>query len=271
MGILNVTPDSFSDGGHFFSTESASDQAEKMILDGADIIDIGGESSRPGSSPVSPAQQCERVLPVIQAIHDSHPDTPISIDTTSSEVARNALDCGACIINDISGLTYDNSMSSLAGKTQAGIVIMHMQGTPQNIQNKPQYQNCVTDIASWLHQRIVALTDHGIAKTCMVIDPGIGFGKKCVHNLEILNQLAHFTSLGQPILIGASRKRFIGETGKTENPSDRLPGSLAALTCAVLQGANVLRVHDVKESIQATRVATAIRSPEGWRNEQKEK
>lgn len=265
MGIVNVTPDSFSDGGNFFAPDKAYEQAESIIHQGASIVDIGGESSRPGSSPVPCEEQCRRVLPVIHAIHKNHPYFPISIDTTSSEVAEAALQAGACIINDISGLTLDQRMPQIASQTKAGVVIMHMQGTPKYMQKNPEYTNCAEDITEWLRHRINLLQQEGIAKNRIVVDPGIGFGKKTVHNLEILCQLAHFTSLGVPIMIGASRKRFIGEIAKVEMPSERLAGSLAALTCAVLHGADILRVHDVKESVQAARIAAAIKHPEQWR------
>ena len=266
MGVVNVTPDSFSDGGRYLDPSRAINQALQMLHEGAHIIDIGGESSRPGAASVAADEQIRRVLPVIEGILTKKPDAIISIDTTSSIVAQNAIKAGVSIINDISGLTQDTNMSALARETHAGVVIMHMQGTPENMQNDPNYKNCVADILEWLQARVTALTAAGIDPDCIAIDPGIGFGKKLAHNLEILHGLAHFTSIGAPILVGASRKRFIGMVGNVESPSDRLPGSLAALTCAVLQGASILRVHDVPESLQAARIATAIREPARWKH-----
>ena len=267
MGVVNVTPDSFSDGGQFFHTDKAIQQAEQLFQDGATVIDIGGESSRPGSVSVSPEEQIRRVVPVIKGLQKKYPDAAISIDTTSSKVARAAVAAGACIINDISGFTHDAAMTLLARETGAGIVIMHMQGKPSNMQDNPQYKNCVADIYDWLQKRIQALTKMGIRKESIVVDPGIGFGKKLSHNLEILQRLEHFISLGTPVLIGASRKQFIGISGRAQSPQNRLPGSLAALTAAVLHGAAILRVHDVAESLQAARVAAAIRTPAQWENE----
>ncbi|MFU8779795.1 MAG: dihydropteroate synthase [Kiritimatiellia bacterium] len=263
MGVLNVTPDSFSDGGKFLETAKAVEQALEMITAGASIIDIGGESTRPGSASVAPHEQIRRVLPVIDALL-AQKDIPVSIDTTSSLVAQHALNAGACIINDISGLSHDPAMTSVAKASHAGIVIMHMQGTPKTMQTNPEYTNCITEIHQWLQTRINVLEAAGIAKKHIVIDPGIGFGKKLWHNLEILRQLAHFTALGLPVLVGASRKRFIGQIGQAELPADRLPGSLAALACAVMHGASILRVHDVAESVQAAKIAAAIRQPECW-------
>lgn len=266
MGILNVTPDSFSDGGMYTNPEKAVAQAQRMTQEGADIIDIGGESTRPGAAPVSAEAQINRVIPVIEGILTSLPNAVISIDTTSATVAQKAIAAGACIINDISGLSCDPAMPELARSTKAGIVIMHMQGTPQNMQNNPHYQDCVAEIGQWLQQRIASLVAIGLDRRAIVADPGIGFGKKIRHNLEILDRLAHFTSLHVPIVVGASRKRFIGMVGQAESPQDRLPGSLAALTCAVLKGASILRVHDVQASVQAARVAAAIRKPARWQD-----
>ena len=266
MGVLNVTPDSFSDGGAYLRPEKAIGQAVRMIAEGAHIIDIGGESTRPGATPVPAEAQIERVTPVMEGILQQAPDAVISIDTTYAQVADKAIAAGACIINDISGLTHDPAMLELAHHTQAGIVVMHMQGRPENMQVNPQYQDCVPEIHQWLRERIEALVGAGISRKAIAADPGIGFGKKLCHNLEILHRLAHFTPLGVPILVGASRKRFIGMVGQVESPLDRLPGSLAALTCAVLQGAAILRVHDVAASLQAARIAAAIRDPARWQD-----
>ncbi len=266
MGVLNVTPDSFSDGGAYNSPSKAIAQALHMRAEGAHIIDIGGESSRPGATPVPPQEQISRVVPVIEGILANTPDAVISIDTTSAAVAAAAIAAGACIINDISGLTHDPDMPELALRTKAGLVIMHMQGTPGNMQDHPVYQDCVAEIHAWLQQRIETLTGIGIAPNAIAIDPGIGFGKKMCHNLEILHRLAHFSSLGVPVLVGASRKRFIGMIGNADDPQDRLPGSLAAVACATWNGAAILRVHDVAASLQAARIAAAIQEPARWKN-----
>ena len=263
MGILNVTPDSFSDGGRFLDPTHAVEQGLRMLADGAAIIDIGGESTRPGAPPVPAQEQIRRVLPVIEGIL-AQQDAAISIDTTSSQVAEQAMAAGACIINDVSGLTQDPAMPAIARTTKAGIVIMHMQGTPQSMQVHPQYENCLTEICTWIETRVEKLATLGIARACMVIDPGIGFGKNLRHNLEILHDLAHCSAIGLPVLVGASRKRFIGAIGHAATPAERLPGSLASLACAVMNGAAILRVHDVPESLQAARVAAAIRQPERW-------
>ncbi len=266
MGVVNVTPDSFSDGGQYLDASQAIKKALHMIRQGARILDIGGESTRPGAASVAPEEQILRVLPVIEGILAKEPHAIISIDTTSSIVAQKAISAGASIINDISGLTQDTDMPELARETRVGIVIMHMQGTPENMQHDPCYEDCVAEIREWLQARVNTVTAMGIDPASIAIDPGIGFGKKLAHNLEILHRLAHFTSIGAPILVGASRKRFIGTVGNVESPEDRLPGSLAALTCAVLQGASILRVHDVPESLQAARIAAAIREPARWEN-----
>jgi len=263
MGILNVTPDSFSDGGCFLDPAQAVDQALAMLADGATIIDVGGESTRPGAAPVPATEQLHRVLPVIQGIL-AQQDAILSIDTTSSQVAEEALAAGARIINDISGLTHDPAMQAIARNTKAGIVVMHMQGNPKDMQHNPHYKDCVGEIRDWLQVRTTQLAGNGIDRLSIVIDPGIGFGKKICHNLEILQQLSQFSTLGIPVLVGASRKRFIGTIGQAPEPQERLPGSIAAVACAVLHGAAILRVHDVAASLQAARIAAAIRTPDQW-------
>ena len=266
MGVLNVTPDSFSDGGQFLDLPKASAQALHMLAEGAHIIDIGGESTRPGAQSVTAREQIARVIPAIAAIREQAPDAVLSVDTTNALVAGKAIEAGANIINDTSGLTCDPAMPALVRESGAGVVIMHMQGTPATMQQNPAYQDCIPEIHTWLQARLAALLQTGIARESIAIDPGIGFGKKLFHNLEILHRLAHFTSLGVPILVGASRKRFIGIVGESSLPQDRLPGSLAALTCAVLQGASILRVHDVAASRQAALVAAAVREPARWQD-----
>ncbi len=262
MGILNVTPDSFSDGGRFVAPDAAFQRGMELAEEGAAIIDVGGESSRPGAQQISADEECHRVVPVIVRLRQ-HTDIPISIDTTKASVAEAALAAGADIVNDVSALTADTAMLPLVQSTGAGVVLMHMQGTPQTMQHAPTYQNAPAEIADWLADRLAAVERAGIPPTRVALDPGIGFGKSLLHNLEILRATALFGRVKRPVLIGASRKRFIGQLGHAPEPDMRLPGSLAALACAVYNGAHILRVHDVAASWQAARVAAAIREAAG--------
>ncbi len=258
MGILNVTPDSFSDGGRFLPPAAALTQVRAMLAQGADIIDVGGESTRPGADPVDADEEMRRVLPVIEILA-AETNAVISVDTSKAAVAREAVRHGACIINDVSALTADPEMPDVARTSGAGVVLMHMQGTPRAMQLNPCYGNVVEDIFRWLTARIAAVTAAGIAAEAIAIDPGIGFGKTLAHNLALIAHLGRFGATGRPMLAGLSRKRFIGTLTGVTDPAHRLPGSLAALACAVLNGAQILRVHDVAESLQAARVAAAIR------------
>lgn len=249
MGILNVTPDSFSDGGNFFDVSAAVEHTKKMIEAGADIIDIGGESSRPGSSPVSVEEELRRVIGVIQAIRKES-KIPISIDTTKSLVALRAVEAGATIINDISAGRFDPEMFSIAASTHATICLMHMQGSPKTMQENPYYENVVQEVKDFLREQISLAQIAGIQKEKIIIDPGFGFGKRLEDNLALLNNLNQFADLGFPILVGLSRKSFIGAlTGAAV--ADRLPGSLVAAAIAVSKGAQILRVHDVYETRRA--------------------
>jgi dihydropteroate synthase len=257
MGIVNVTPDSFFDGGHHADPQQAIDHAWKLVGEGADILDIGGESSRPGAEPVEAGLEIERVLPVIEALA-GHSRVLLSVDTTKAEVAKAALQAGAHILNDISGLRHDPEMVNLAGQSGAGIVLMHMQGTPQTMQMDPTYGDVVTEIAAFFDQRLSALAGSGVSLSHVVLDPGMGFGKSFDHNWTLLNRLPELTVQGVPLLVGVSRKRFLGELCGRD-VQDRLPASLAALTAAVLSGAAIVRVHDVKESCDAVRVADRLR------------
>jgi dihydropteroate synthase len=257
MGILNVTPDSFSDGGHHFGLENAVLQSDQMVQEGVDIIDIGGESTRPFAEPVSLQEELDRVIPVIEAIRTKH-RIPISIDTTKAEVARRALDAGADIINDISALQQDPAMIDVAGNANCPIIIMHMQGTPGNMQLNPEYDDVVEDIIEFFVQRLQWLTSCGIARDRITLDPGVGFGKNLGHNLSILKHLDRFKSLGQPLLLGHSRKRFLGEiTGKDALDRD-LPTAVVT-TLALHQGVDIVRVHSVGASRNALSIAAAIR------------
>lgn len=257
MGILNVTPDSFSDGGRFNTTDKALARAMGMAEQGADIIDIGGESTRPGAAKVSAQEEITRVVPVIEALAKKT-DIPISIDTYKSPVAQKALEAGASIVNDISGLRFDEKMGSLVAQYKAGLVLMHIRGTPEDMQQDPQYKDLLGEIKTYLKDSIQMALDAGVGKSAIAIDPGIGFGKTVEHNLILLKNLAYFNDLECPIVIGASRKSFIGKLNNDIPAPKRLPGSLAAAILAVQNGANIIRCHDVAETRQALDTARHI-------------
>ena len=256
MGVLNVTPDSFSDGGLFLSKDKAVKQGLKLIAEGADILDIGGESTRPGSEAVTAEEELKRVVPVISALR-KHTDTLISIDSTKSQVSRAALDAGADIINDISSFRFDPEMIPLAAERQAPVIIMHMLGTPKNMQNNPHYENLLYEVKLFLEERIEAAVSGGIKKENIIIDPGIGFGKRQEDNLCLLRNLNFLEELGQPILVGPSRKAFIGGL-LTLPPQERIEGSIASALISLLHGANILRIHDVAAVKRAAKVADSI-------------
>ena len=256
MGILNITPDSFSDGGLYLEHERAIAHGLELIESGADIIDIGGESTRPGADPVPLEEELHRVIPVIEGIRKES-DVMISVDTYKAQVAEAALAAGAGMINDISALRFDEEMIDVLLKHDVPIVLMHMQGTPRTMQEDPQYNNVVSDIIEFLRERIAAATAAGIPRERLIVDPGIGFGKLLQHNLEILRRLDELRALGRPILIGPSRKSFIGQlTGAPVE--ERLPGTIASLVLGIMKGADIIRVHDVREARQAVQVADAI-------------
>jgi dihydropteroate synthase len=244
MGILNVTPDSFSDGGRYLDPSRAVDQAAELFARGADIVDIGGESTRPGAESVAIDDEMQRVLSVIERVAKKA-DGPISVDTTKAEVARRALDLGAVIVNDTSGLTFDPKMPSVCAEAKAGVVCMHIQGRPATMQLNPQYDDVVAEIAAYLDSRLKALERAGIARERIVIDPGIGFGKTAQHNLDLLRNVGQFRSLGRPVLIGHSRKRFLGKL--LGRPLDELlAGTLGVSIALAVKGVDILRVHDVQ-------------------------
>ncbi|MGZ8226219.1 MAG: dihydropteroate synthase [Methylococcaceae bacterium] len=260
MGILNVTPDSFSDGGRYVSVTSALQQVEKMLSEGADIIDIGGESTRPGSHPVTPAEQQQRVVPVIAAIRKQFSDTVlISIDTTSSEVAKAALDAGAAIINDVSAGHDDAGILTLAAQADAPIILMHCQGTPKNMQDNPSYNDVVREVIDTLNGRINAALAAGVKKANIVIDPGIGFGKRKQDNLDLLAHLDKLVALGFPVLLGTSRKRFMGAICDITEPAQLVTATAVTTALGVMAGVRIFRVHDVMENRQAIDVAWAIK------------
>lgn len=257
MGVLNVTPDSFYDGGRYAEIESAVGRALQMAEEGADIIDIGGESTRPGSQPVPQEEELRRVLPVIEAVR-ARVDVPISIDTTKSRVAEGALQAGACMVNDISGLGFDPRMAEVVAQAGALCCIMHIQGTPQTMQKNPQYTDVVRDISAYFEERLALAERAGIPRRNVWLDPGIGFGKTVEHNLQILRRLREFTAFGLPILIGTSRKSFIGKVLGNLPPEDRLEGTAATVAVAILNGANAVRVHDVQAMVHVTRMVDAV-------------
>lgn len=257
MGILNVTPDSFSDGGQYNQIETAVAHGLEMAQQGAAIIDIGPESTRPGSEPVSTDEQIARAIPVIEKLAPQI-DIPISIDTTDPVVAEVAIRAGAAIINDITALS-DDAMTQLAVRLQVPVVLMHMQGTPQTMQADPSYDDVVTDVLEYLMERAKEAESAGISKERIMLDPGIGFGKTTEHNLQLLNRLDLLCDLGYRILIGTSRKRFIGQIADKDAPSDRIFGTAATVAVAIQKGASVVRVHDVSRMMDVVKVANAIR------------
>ena len=257
MGILNITPDSFSDGGRLNSEQDILNQAETMVNDGADILDIGGESTRPFAEAVAVDEEINRVIPAITAIR-KHFTTPISIDTTKSEVARQALEAGADIINDISAFHHDSNIIDVALESDVPVIIMHMQGTPRTMQVNPSYDDVIGEIRTFLAERIEWAERKGLSRKKIIVDPGIGFGKTIGHNLTILKNLSEFSSLGCPVLVGHSRKAFIGALLDIKDPSSR-DGATSVLSALCVQsGVSILRVHDVGKTVQAVKLTEAM-------------
>ena len=257
MGILNITPDSFSDGGLYLDTEKAVEHALRLADDGADIIDVGGESTRPYSQRVPLEEELKRVISVIEGIR-RYSDIPISIDTYKAEVAKRAIDAGASIVNDITALRGDPKIAEVVKDTQVPLVLMHMKGDPSNMQDNPTYDSLMEEISLFLKERAQYAISRGISKEKVIVDPGIGFGKTFEHNLEIINRLGILQELGYPILIGTSRKRFLGEILDKE-PMERDIGTMATVTAAILNGANIVRVHNVKMAKDVVKVADALK------------
>lgn len=257
MGILNITPDSFSDGGQFNSRDAALRQVEQM-LPYIDMLDIGGESTRPNAQPVRAEQECDRILPIIQAIRETYPNLPISVDTVKASVAKSAIAAGADMLNDVSAGRFDPEMLPLVGKLQVPIFLMHMQGEPRTMQANPKYRDVVQDVQQFLTDAILVAKACGIPKHLMAIDPGIGFGKTLDHNLKILKNLPSFKEINAPLLLGVSRKSFIDKICDRPDPCDRLFGTIAACSACIAGGADILRVHDPKEIFDACRVSDAI-------------
>lgn len=262
MGVLNVTPDSFSDRGKFLDVDRAVEHAREMARAGADIIDVGGESTRPGAMPVSAEEELRRVLPVIERL----PGLLVSVDTTKAAVAERALAAGARIVNDISALRSDPRMIDVVRNAGAGVVLMHRQGTPQTMQQSPHYEDVVAEVRSFLAERMAFAESHGLKKSQIAVDPGIGFGKTVAHNLQLLAHLSEFGVLGCSLLVGPSRKSFIGqvlgptsEVGRGHETDERLWGTAATVAWAVAQGAQVVRVHDVAEMTDVVRMVEALK------------
>ena len=256
MGVVNVTPDSFSDGGQFFTRDAAVNRALKLIAEGAEIIDVGGESTRPHAVPVPEAEELARVVPVIEALA-ARTQVPISIDTMKPAVARAALKAGATIINDVAATRSDPALWHIVAETGAAYVCMHMQGTPQTMQDRPHYENVVAEVGGFFSERLGRLAACGVSTEQIVLDPGIGFGKTVEHNLQLLGNLRIFTTLQRPLLLGVSRKSFMGKLLGTELAA-RLPAALACATLAIESGVQIIRSHDVAETAQALRMAEAI-------------
>jgi dihydropteroate synthase len=256
MGILNVTPDSFSDGGRFTDVEAAVARGVEMVRQGAAIIDIGPESTRPGAEPVPADEQIIRAVPVIEKLLQQV-DTPISIDTRIPEVAHAAIEAGAAILNDITALV-DDAMMQLAVEKQTPVILMHMQGQPRTMQQNPHYDDVVTDVLEFLMERAKAAEDAGVPANHIILDPGIGFGKTAEHNLQLLRRLDLLCDLGYRVLIGASRKRFIGQLTGKDTPAERVFGTAATTAIAIVKGASIIRVHDVAETVDVVKVANAV-------------
>jgi dihydropteroate synthase len=256
MGVVNVTPDSFSDGGQFLDTHAAVEHARRLVAEGADLIDIGGESTRPGAVPVPEAEELRRVLPVLEELRRII-IVPISIDTMKPGVARAALQAGASVVNDVAANRSDQAMWRLVAETGAGYVCMHMQGTPQTMQVNPAYKDVVGEVEQFFFDRLQQMSDCGVGREQIILDPGIGFGKTVEHNVQLLGKLGRFTRLEQPVLLGVSRKSFLGQLGRA-GPGDRLAAGIACACLAVNSGVHMIRTHDVAATVAALRATEAI-------------
>lgn len=269
MGVVNVTPDSFFDGGAYETPEPAAAHAAELIAEGADIVDVGGESTRPGAREVAAQTEIERVVPTIAAVRAAHPRAEISVDTMKAEVAAAAIAAGATYVNDVSAFSADPELAELVAETGVECCLMHMQGDPRTMQDAPHYDDVVDEVRAYLEQRVAAAVDSGISEDRIQIDPGIGFGKTLAHNLELLARLDEIVAIGRPVVIGVSRKSFVSRLSEETGGGgiaveDRLPGSIAANAIALAKGASVFRVHDVAATVQALSVAAAALS--GSRN-----
>ncbi|MGZ8578191.1 MAG: dihydropteroate synthase [Actinomycetota bacterium] len=257
MGVVNVTPDSFSDGGLFADANDAVVHAARLVDEGADLVDVGGESTRPGADPLPVDDELARVIPVIEGLRAARPETSISVDTRHAAVAAAAIAAGADVVNDV-GAGSDPAMFGVVRDTGAGLILMHMLGEPTTMQDDPRYDDVVADVHAYLRERVEAAVFAGIGANRLAVDPGIGFGKDLDHNLAVLRDLERFTDLDAALLVGASRKRFIGSLTGVEDPRDRVEGSLAAAVWSAAHGADIVRVHDVRATVRALRVVDAI-------------
>ena len=257
MGVLNVTPDSFSEGGKFFAAEKAIEHGLKMAADGADIVDVGGESTRPGAEPIAADEELRRVIPVVEKLRTKI-DVPISIDTSKTEVALAAIQAGASIVNDVTGGRGDEGMLPLIAETKSALIIMHMQGTPRTMQKQPRYNEVVSEVADFFRQQYACAIGCNIDPMAIAFDPGIGFGKTLDHNLELLAQLERLRANDRPLVVGVSRKSFLGKLATSPEMKDRLAPAVALTALLRVRGADVFRVHDVKENVSALRVTEAI-------------
>jgi len=258
MGVLNVTPDSFSDGGHYFNPDKAVEHGLEMARDGADIIDVGGESTRPYAKEISVAEEMDRVIPVIEALNKEL-SIPVSIDTYKSKVTREALKAGASLINDISALRFDPDMASIAAETGVPVILMHIKGTPRNMQDNPTYDDLISEILHFLKNAITRAITAGIRKDLIIVDPGIGFGKTFDDNLKIIRELSRLGSLRRPVLLGSSNKAFIGRILNKE-AHERDTGTMATIAAAIMNGAHIVRVHNVKKAVETAKIVDAIKT-----------
>ena len=266
MGVLNVTPDSFSDGGLYDTVEAAVAHARALVADGAHILDIGGESTRPATfgdkSPLPPEEEIARILPVIARLHAEMPHVPLSVDTYKAEVARTALDAGASLVNDISGLTYDPLMAALVAERNVPVVLMHLPGRPRDLPLRPVYADVVAEVLAFFERQIAYAQSQGVRRDRIWLDPGLGFGKTALHNLELLRRLPELKAFGLPLVVGASRKKFLGKILGTDDPNDRKDGTAATVALSIAYGADMVRVHDVREMARVAKVSDAI--VRGW-------
>ena len=266
MGVLNVTPDSFSDGGLYDTVEAAVAHARALVADGAHILDIGGESTRPATfgdkSPLPPEEEIARILPVIARLHAEMPHVPLSVDTYKAEVARTALDAGASLVNDISGLTYDPLMAALVAERGIPVVLMHLPGRPRDLPLHPVYADVVAEVIAFFERQIAYAQSQGVRRDQLWLDPGLGFGKTAAHNLELLRRLPELKALDLPLVVGASRKKFLGKILGTDDPGDRKDGTAATIALSIAYGAAMVRVHDVREMARVAKVSDAI--VRGW-------
>ena len=265
MGILNVTPDSFSDGGRYAGTEAAIAQAERMLAEGADILDVGGESTRPGAEEVPAAEQVRRIVPVIERVRAGHAKAIVSVDTRSAAVAEAALEAGADIINDVSALRHDPGMVGVAVRRGVPVVLMHMKGTPQTMVSEAEYEDVVGEVIEFFRRRAGELEAAGVERSRMIIDPGIGFAKNTFHNLEVMRRVGELHALGLPVMVGPSRKRFIGQVLGVKEAEERLYGTLGAVAACGLAGVQIVRVHDVGPARQVAEIVRAIGEPGRYR------